>query len=70
MMPVMDGWEFVARCQRVMSTSVPIIVVSATHEPERTAAGLRANGVRAVLPKPFDADALISIIAHYAPPAA
>ena len=71
MMPVLDGWAFVERCRALPdSADVPIVVMSATHGLHETAERLHAMGVRAVVAKPFDVDALIAIVQRYAPPAA
>ena len=71
MMPVLDGWGFVERYRRQPGAEeVPIVVMSAAHRLHETAERLRAKGVRAVLAKPFDMDALVAIIQRYAPLAA
>ena len=68
MMPVLDGWAFVERCRALPSaTDVPIVVMSATHSLHESAERLHAMGVRAVVAKPFDVDALIAIVQRYAP---
>ena len=71
MMPVLDGWAFVDQCRMVpQCADVPIVVMSATHGLHETAERLHAMGVRAVVAKPFDVDALIAIVQRYAPLAA
>jgi CheY-like chemotaxis protein len=71
MMPVLDGWAFVDHCRGEPGCAdVPIVVMSATHALHETAQRLHAMGVRAVLAKPFDVDALIAIVQRYAPLAA
>jgi CheY-like chemotaxis protein len=71
MMPVLDGWAFVERCRSVPGAGdVPIVVMSATHGLHESAERLHAMGVRAVVAKPFDVDALIAIVQRYAPLAA
>jgi CheY-like chemotaxis protein len=71
MMPRVDGWAFVDRCRTVPGCGeVPIVVMSATHGLHQTAERLHAMGVRAVVAKPFDMDALIAIVQRYAPLAA
>ena len=71
MMPVLDGWAFVDRCRSLPACAeVPIVVMSATHGLHETAERLHAMGVRAVVAKPFDVDALIAIVQRYAPLAA
>jgi CheY-like chemotaxis protein len=68
MMPVLDGWAFVERCRSVPAArDVPIVVMSATHGLHESAERLHAMGVRAVVAKPFDVDALIAIVQRYAP---
>ncbi len=67
MMPVLDGWAFVERCRAEPATrEVPIVVMSATHSLHESAERLHAMGVRAVVAKPFDVDALIAIVQRYA----
>ncbi len=61
MMPVMDGWTFVREQQADAALAdIPIVVV--------TAAPVDAPipGVRAYLPKPFDLDRLLSVVAEVA----
>jgi two-component system, chemotaxis family, chemotaxis protein CheY len=71
MMPVVDGWAFVERCRTIEGAGeVPIVVMSATHGLHESAELLHAMGVRAILAKPFDVDALIAIVQRYAPLAA
>jgi CheY-like chemotaxis protein len=71
MMPVLDGWAFVDRFRAVpRGPEVPIVVMSATHGLHESAERLRAMGVRAVMAKPFDVEALIAIVQRYAPLAA
>ncbi len=71
MMPVLDGWQFVDRIRGVPEyRDVPIVVMSATHRLHESAERLHAMGVRAVVAKPFDVDALIAIVQRYAPLAA
>ncbi len=68
MMPVLDGWAFVDQCRSLPDCAdVPIVVMSATHGLHETAERLHAMGVRAVVAKPFDVDALIAIVQRYAP---
>jgi CheY-like chemotaxis protein len=68
MMPVLDGWAFVERCRELpVARDVPIVVMSATHSLHESAERLHAMGVRAVVAKPFDVDALIAIVQRYAP---
>ena len=63
MMPVLDGWTFCKVRQGVeMLMEIPVVAISAapmngTHEPLR---------VDAMLPKPFDPDALAWLAARMA----
>lgn len=71
MMPVLDGWAFVDRMHLLpQCRDVPIVVMSAAHGLHESAERLHAMGVRAVVAKPFDIDALIAIVQRYAPLAA
>lgn len=68
MMPVLDGWAFVDRVRTLPGCEdMPIVVMSATHGLHETAERLHAMGVRAVVAKPFDVDALIAIVQRFAP---
>jgi CheY-like chemotaxis protein len=59
-LPVMDGWEFVARaCQRPELAEIPIVVLSAIwNRPP-------PGGTVAFLRKPFSLDALVRVVAEY-----
>src|SRR5438132_780079 len=60
MMPVMDGWEFAARCRGVAAwATIPIVIVSAGDDIERHAHNL---GARAHLRKPVDLDVLLETV--------
>ncbi len=63
-MPVMDGWKFLAAVQADPHLSaIPIVIASAhaaTHAP---------SGIAGVLHKPFDLDELFAVVArHCGPP--
>ena len=59
MMPVMDGWDFLAAWQdRPASQAVPVVVMSAAY-PHQTQPSLQ---VEAVLTKPFDIDRLVATV--------
>jgi CheY-like chemotaxis protein len=59
-MPVMDGWQFLAEAQsRGLLAEVPVVVVSATR-------GAKPAGVEALLHKPARFDELLSTVARYA----
>ena len=71
MMMVLDGCGFLHACrQQSMCLRVPVVVMSAAHGLHEMTRGLKQLGVRDVLPKPFDAVALIALLQGYAPLAA
>ena len=59
-MPVMDGWQFAATYRLMPGDHAPIVVMTAAHDAEERAAAIAADGV---LPKPFDADVLLELVA-------
>jgi two-component system, chemotaxis family, chemotaxis protein CheY len=60
MMPVMDGWEFVALLKQTGSlAAMPVVVHTAFRDREPP------SGVGAVLKKPIDVDALLDIVRQY-----
>jgi DNA-binding response OmpR family regulator len=61
MMPVMDGWTFAARMKE--KWTIPIVVLSAATEVRKHADLL---GAADVIPKPFDIDTLLPLIARVA----
>jgi DNA-binding response OmpR family regulator len=66
MMPVMDGWEFLARWHdRPAEQRAPVLVVTSTRD-WRTALDL---GAQAYLSKPFDLDTLETTLAGMLDPA-
>ncbi len=66
MMPVMDGRTFAERCHGdALCRGTPIIVMSAAHDLHGAAQRLQAFGVRAVVAKPFDMDALVALVERY-----
>lgn len=68
MMSVMDGWPFVAKCQEFpWCREIPIIVMSAAHALRLAAERLRELGVRSVISKPFDLEAVVAVIRRHAP---
>lgn len=68
MMPVMDGWTFVESCHaHSWCRGVPIVVMSASHALGIAAERLHNLGVRAVIAKPFEIDALVGVVRRYAP---
>jgi CheY-like chemotaxis protein len=63
MMPGMSGWTFLAEIRRISGCpDIPIIAMSAMYDIHRAASGLRALGVRECLAKPFDVEALLSLV--------
>ena len=59
-MPVMDGWEFLARQRRSpLLAHIPVILVSAEGDLPRLATSL---GVAGYFPKPVEADGLLRAI--------
>jgi CheY-like chemotaxis protein len=64
MMPVMDGWQFRDAQQRDPTlANIPVVVISADHGLERSAARLDVDGY---LAKPFGLDALLAAVRRYA----
>jgi two-component system, chemotaxis family, chemotaxis protein CheY len=61
MMPVMDGWQFVAELDQRGRRDVPLLILSADRSVQGHAQQLRANGH---LAKPFDLDELLSKVQH------
>ena len=56
MMPVMDGWQFVAEMDKRGQRAAPLLILSADRAVQGHAAKLRAD---AFLAKPFDLDELL-----------
>jgi len=56
MMPVMDGWQFVAELEQRGGRNSPLLILSADRAVQGHAAKLRAE---AFLAKPFDLDELL-----------
>ncbi len=56
MMPVMDGWQFVAALEERGLRNAPLLILSADRAVQGHAAKLRAD---AFLAKPFDLDELL-----------
>src|SRR5438477_5104286 len=76
MMPVMDGWQFVAELEKRGMRKSPLLILSADRAVQGHAAKLRAE---AHLAKPFDLDELLGKVhqltggpggGHHAAPAA
>jgi two-component system, chemotaxis family, chemotaxis protein CheY len=64
MMPVMDGWTFADRMHE--KWDIPIVVISAATDIKRHAGRLGAAGV---IPKPFEIELLLPMIARVSKPA-
>ena len=61
MMPDVSGWEVLEeRAKDPVLQTIPVVVVSANFGPE--AASALNKGICALLPKPFDLDALEAIV--------
>jgi len=68
MLPVMDGWTFIAKCRsNPRCREIPIVVLSAAYGLQVQAKRLRDAGVHAVIPKPFDVHALLGTLQRVAP---
>jgi CheY-like chemotaxis protein len=64
MMPVMDGWAFLRSRSRVTNLEpVPVVVLSAVAQSAITE--VKEIGARAVLSKPFELEALASVLRHF-----
>ena len=63
MMPVMDGWTFADRMHE--KWDIPIVVISAATDVKRHAGRVGAAGV---IPKPFEIESLLPIIARASTP--
>ncbi len=61
-MPVMDGWAFAEAYHRLPGPHVPIVVLTAAQDAATRA---RQIGAEAYLPKPFDLDDILDIVARY-----
>ena len=63
MMPVMDGWEFMARWQKNRAWSaIPIVVISADSNAKERIEALQATA--AYMRKPIDIDQLLALLAR------
>ncbi len=64
MMPVMDGWEFMAALRsNPLWADIPVIIITAVYDVASTQ---QETGAKAVITKPFDIDQLIDIVNSYA----
>jgi len=58
MMPVMDGYAFMARMRaEELLADIPVVITSASHRPP--------TGASAYVPKPIDVEALMEIVKRY-----
>jgi CheY-like chemotaxis protein len=64
LMPVMDGWQCARELRARYGSGIPIVVVTAAEHARARAD--QAGGVDDVLPKPFDMDDLLRVVARYA----
>lgn len=63
MMPVMDGWEFMARWQKNQAwSSIPIVVISADSNAQERVEALHL--ATAYMRKPIDIDELLALLAR------
>lgn len=62
-LPVMDGWEFARRLRAELGSNIPVIVMTALHDP---AAAARQIDARGYLRKPFDIDQLLRTVEKHA----
>ena len=69
MLPILDGWGFLAERRRLgVAEAVPVVVVSASR---RGGTARSVDGVAAVLPKPFALEELLAAVERaIRPPAA
>jgi CheY-like chemotaxis protein len=66
MMPRMAGWQVVSVLKTLPDAeSIPVVLLSANRNLTKMA---RQLGTAAYLPKPFDLEALLTIVAAYVPP--
>jgi CheY-like chemotaxis protein len=60
MMPVMDGWEFMAALRANPAwRDIPIVIITAVYDIARTQ---QESGASAVISKPFDIDQLVDVV--------
>ncbi len=61
-MPVMNGWEFAASYSQRSDNHAKIVVLTAGHNAAGAAQEIAAD---AFLPKPFNLDQLLDVVAQY-----
>ena len=65
-MPIMDGWELLARLRaRAASKAIPVVVTTSDHRAAHRAPSL---GASAVLLKPFEIEALTDLLGRLSRP--
>ena len=62
LMPVMDGWECARELRARFGPTLPIVVITAAEHVRARSAEIGADDV---LPKPFEVDDLLRIVARY-----
>jgi CheY-like chemotaxis protein len=62
LMPVMDGWQFAQELHARHGETIPIVVMTA---PDHLRARTEEIGAQEVLPKPFDLNRLLRVVARY-----
>jgi two-component system chemotaxis response regulator CheY len=64
MMPVMDGWEFMAALKSSSDwRDIPVVIITAVYDVARTQ---RETGAKAIVTKPFDIDQLADVVRLFA----
>jgi CheY-like chemotaxis protein len=58
----MDGWQFTERYRQLDAAQAPVVVMTAAQNAEARATEVAADGF---IEKPFDADALLQVIAEH-----
>lgn len=66
-MPIVDGWEFAEKYERMPGSHGAVIVMTAARDAADIAADIHAAGY---LAKPFTLDSLLSVVERYAQPEA
>jgi two-component system, chemotaxis family, chemotaxis protein CheY len=61
-MPVMDGWTFARAYRQRPAPHAPIVIMSAATDAQQWASEVEAQ---AVMPKPFDLEALVVTVDRY-----
>lgn len=64
LMPVMDGWQFARELRAGWGREVPVVVVTAADHARARSDEIAADEV---LPKPFDVDELLRVVARHCP---